>query len=732
MRTMFCYVLLAVTTVCSVVAQSVAVSDDSFFRDLSSLREQGHHYYLMGNRGGLLSVIGAFQQTVDRRKAAGWLNESITDSLQNVICRLEGYYHYENASTDTLSYLQAERCFLSCLRFARAHTQHPTSYRDRFIVCQELSQLYYKQRRYTEALDYMRQAYRVAANYCSPDDDELLDLTGQLAICLARVGDYRTALEYIDETIAYYEHTESERYGEALRRKAKILMLQRELSKEDIAETVRCYRRYFALKREDALANFSDMTSLEREEYWSSIRLFVTDCYAIEGADAQLLYDVVLFSKALLLQIECKGGGLAPLTACWQDIQHVLSPTACAIEFLQYEKCGQKQMAAVVVGKVGEPKFVPMPRPDSVFLHRIGNRTVADCLYNTNGEVKNDLYSDSLGLFRQIWNDSLMEAMGEVKEVFFAPDGYLHQLAIEFMLPETMKDVKVHRLTSTRQLLTVSDPHRQAGVLVVGDIDYQCNSREVNKGNDFQAYNYVSQRRFHFSPLKNSRLEIDTIAAIWSKQMDRKLSGVQATESNFRTLCGKSGIIHISSHGLFGAASIVQGTDLKPCVADSTLSECVIALSGAQRSISDSLFDGFLYDGLLSAKEISSLDLSRTELVVLACCETGLGYITAEGVYGIQRGLKNAGAKAIIVSLWDVDDRATTCFMTALHSSLSKGLSVFQSFEHARTSLFELAKQAQERMDDADISDEEFMECCEVIDFYLPRYSNAFVLIDAM
>jgi hypothetical protein len=92
-----------------------------------------------------------------------------------------------------------------------------------------------------------------------------------------------------------------------------------------------------------------------------------------------------------------------------------------------------------------------------------------------------------------------------------------------------------------------------------------------------------------------------------------------------------------------------------------------IVLAGANMHRTDD-------DGILTAAEVAWLDLAGTELVVLSACETGMGETGAGGgVYGLQQSLITAGARSIVMSLWNVDDSATNDLMVRFYAGLSQG-----------------------------------------------------------
>lgn len=99
-----------------------------------------------------------------------------------------------------------------------------------------------------------------------------------------------------------------------------------------------------------------------------------------------------------------------------------------------------------------------------------------------------------------------------------------------------------------------------------------------------------------------------------------------------------------------------------------------LALAGANHAWKGKAAIPGKEDGILTAYEISQMDLSNTDLVVLSACETALGDLQGnEGVIGLQRAFKMAGVKQLILSLWKVPDKETVELMTLFYKNWTRG-----------------------------------------------------------
>jgi CHAT domain-containing protein len=123
-------------------------------------------------------------------------------------------------------------------------------------------------------------------------------------------------------------------------------------------------------------------------------------------------------------------------------------------------------------------------------------------------------------------------------------------------------------------------------------------------------------------------------------------------------------VIHIATHGFF----LEERCQSTPVLRENPLLRSGLALAGANRRASDAKHQ----DGILTAEEVAALDLTGSELVVLSGCDTGAGVAQAgQGVLGLRRAFRIAGAQTLVTSLWPVDDEDTRQWMVALYTARS-------------------------------------------------------------
>ena len=195
--------------------------------------------------------------------------------------------------------------------------------------------------------------------------------------------------------------------------------------------------------------------------------------------------------------------------------------------------------------------------------------------------------------------------------------------------------------------------------------------------------------------LPGTKAEIDGVAKILKTagytvvQREQKV----ATEANIKAVKGPA-LMHIATHGYFLADANLGGGDAMGIDAENAknnpLLRSGLILAGApdpnkEEQSSDLQSND---NGILTAYEAMNLNLEGTDLIVLSACETGLGDVKAgEGVYGLQRAFMVAGANALIMSLWKVDDAATQMLMTNFYTNWTKSGNKLRAFKQAQLQL---------------------------------------------
>ena len=375
------------------------------------------------------------------------------------------------------------------------------------------------------------------------------------------------------------------------------------------------------------------------------------------------------------------------LVITWEQVQKKLTDGDMAVEFVSFPLNADSTMYIAYALKKGWefPKMIKLFEEKQLKeVHLV------------------DLYTTT-DISELVWQP-LEEVLEGIETVYFAPSGELYNIAIE-SVPDyatngetIVSDSRTYyRLSSTRELALKKDKEVWKEAAVYGGLKYgmtaeglTADSRsfkptgEVSLVYTGELYNIadtlsVMRGGELAKSLPGTRIEAEAI----NKSLDA--SGVISTlytdsigtEASFKDLNGKkTSIMHIGTHGFYWTEKEARNLDYKflmnndtttsRYVEDKQLTRSGLLFAGANYVLSgneNKLPEG-VDDGILTAKELTTIDLRGLDLVVLSACQTGLGEITGDGVFGLQRGFKKAGAQTIVMSLWKVNDEATRLFMT--------------------------------------------------------------------
>ena len=379
--------------------------------------------------------------------------------------------------------------------------------------------------------------------------------------------------------------------------------------------------------------------------------------------------------RQLMKESVLYGNYLHDFSYTFNDVKACLGKNDVAIEFattLHYENMPwlTEYFALVLKHDYSSPKVIP---------------------------IKNKFSSDSI--YQQVW-EPLFEEIKGMDNVYFSPTYDLNNLPLESaIMPDgaLISDIgiKFYRVSSTREIIRRHNKDAYKSVVLYGGLEYDTDvetliasdAEERSKGlrgvgnmsddieNDLRRGNVI------WRYLNGTKKEVEDIekVALDFGIMTKLFSASNGTESTLKNLSGKKNdIIHIATHGFY-----IKPFDSKN--EENQMERSGLALAGANnRQLGKTLPEG-VDDGILTADEISRLDLRGTDLIVLSACETGLGDITGEGVYGLQRGFKKAGVNSIVMSLWKVDDDATRLLMTEFYNHLLSGHPKIEALKKAQT-----------------------------------------------
>ncbi len=573
-----------------------------------------------------------------------------------------------------------------------------------------------------ERLDLLLKSLKI---YSSLEGEYKLDIAEGLR-ALSVYYDYfdichEKSIAYQTKALSIYESVEgkeSVRYITSLGELAHSYYLS-----GNIKKSISCYENYFLLKKR-LLSN--NLLSLDRYDKFSYLdnydetlnKSMLKTCFdgkELEKA-RELAFDITLFKKSVLLSSELyirnvlrNSDSLSTLNRFqivepmesntnknklfsvegykdtlelntiknkmlinWRDIQSVLSEHDIAIEFeiIPIDDKQKLYCALALKKEYNTPKIIPLFNSEQLF------------------NIPNEKYYHTKDLSHLIW-EPLSKELIDVQNIYFAPVGQFYNISIEYLPHYNREGImsdyyNICRLSSTRNLVNKHKKITINNIAIYGGLYYD--SKSVSLYN--QSFERNNNDNF-ITYLPNTKIETDSIESIFKcnssveKKEVFKYDGLKGTEESFKSLNNKHiNIIHLSTHGF---CRINSKRNFESYINE----DQILTLSGVYMSgVNDiKIEEKDLEDynnGLLTSYEISNLDFKDLDLVVLSACQTGMGLLHHDGVFGLQRAFIKAGANSLLMSLWNVDDYATRLFMIEFYRSYINGNSKIQSLLKAQ------------------------------------------------
>lgn len=442
---------------------------------------------------------------------------------------------------------------------------------------------------------------------------------------------------------------------------------------------------------------FPHLNTMDQKALWTPLSTWFYNTITYMGLSnqaAECIYNSSLFSKGLLLSA---AAGEIPIHQ-WQEVRDKLNEDDIAIEFVNFRNInGYEIYFAVTLTK--------------------------DCIYPSIYPLFSDDEFEYLKLSdEQYYKDHRIydfiikpiDIQKNIRNIYFSPTGILHTIAIENLIDSigkrTCEKWNMYRLSSTRELLRQSNKKQMQPkgntALIYGNLDYDCSINQmtsISQEHSEKTHDRYRGNRLLVKHLEYSKPEIDTIASLMTKH---KLStilmcGADGTEESFKFYAHKPiEICHLSTHGFFFSDEKIADEELdsdekytflfKEKDLDSedlAMTRSALVMSGGNNIMRGLEIPVDREDGLLTAMEISELSLKQCDLVSLSACETALGKVSHEGVFGLQRGFKKAGVQSILMSLWEVPDDATCILMQEFYKNIFNGKSKIESLRNAQSTL---------------------------------------------
>ncbi|WP_421871715.1 CHAT domain-containing protein [Marinoscillum sp.] len=459
---------------------------------------------------------------------------------------------------------------------------------------------------------------------------------------------------------------------------------QRILSSGD-STLIALYKEYLGLKEQ--LAKYYGYTKERLAEEAINLKAVETNINRME--------------KVLSMDAEALASAQKESKIRWKDVQRSLQPGEAAIEIIRY-----RQFDRVVTDSVIYAALILTPdtrnQPALVTLgngYELETKYLKAYLSSIKYQVP-DQYS-----YSQFWQP-INEQLKGIETLYLSLDGVYNQISLgSIPFPDgsyLLDHYDVRLVSSTKTIPSLKNATKKNFLSNIGylfgypkyDLNHESIELELKERGITTApastERATDMRNFSFAELPGTR---DETTGIYDLLADRKWEmnlylQNEALEEELKRVSNPR-LLHIATHGFFLEDTEESSNPMQLGINTETsrnnpLLRSGLLMAGATQTAQGNHLEG-IENGVFTAYEAMNLDLTDTELVVLSACETGRGEIkNGEGVYGLQRAFQIAGAEAIVMSLWKVDDRATQLLMNSFYDAWLQNQSKAQALKTAQ------------------------------------------------
>jgi len=431
--------------------------------------------------------------------------------------------------------------------------------------------------------------------------------------------------------------------------------------------------------------------------------------------------------------------------ATWQQVRDALAPGEAAVEFARFDYFDKNwtdtsyYVALVVTHETKEqPEYIVLGEGKAI--EGDAFTRFRDATQARGFSTEEDTALPGQQAYDLIWKP-LETALSGIKRIYLSPDGVLNQIPLGIIpTPDgklLMERYDLRLLSSTKDILRYVGKTSTNTALLVGNPTFDlsedqqraaseklalppqpANLRQVAALSPKDISRDATGSGSQLPMLPGTGAEVSAIAGLM--QSHGWKTGVYLQDTALKLVVEQiSGprVVHLATHGFFYADQKIKLSQLgagqtdQPTGIEDPMLRSGLYFAGADRTLAGKPTPEGLDNGVLTAMEAGSLNLTGTELVVLSACNTGRGDVgNGEGVFGLHRALEEAGAHAVLMSLWSVPDRETQELMQHFYSRWLSGTEMHEALKEAQ---LQMRAQVRNEHDGQD----------------LPYYWGAFVLV---